>query len=114
MWIGVSTLLVGGLTILVFCFQKYRLLRQRLPGIPYLNDCELLGKSGALRPDAHHVRLRSFREHGPLIQLHFFGFHCVVVNDGRLVKFALENIKGKGILQVRSNYLSYIFSKCLF
>ncbi len=92
-------ILIGIVTLVLYLYAKYGIFK-KIPGIPHFDGYPIMGMAYTL-PDAHEFRLKMIQDKGPVNQFQFFGHHFLMINEGRLAKFLLENIKGKGIFHVR-------------
>ncbi len=100
LWERLALFAVGLIIFLVsYLYATYGRF-DKIPGIPHFEGYPIVGVAVNTRPDAHEVRLKMIEEKGPVSQFQFFGQHFVLINDGKVAKIAMENIKNKGFLQV--------------
>jgi hypothetical protein len=90
---------VGLVSLLFYLYRKYCVFK-KIPGIPHFDGYPVFGMAYTL-PDAHEYRLKMIQDKGPVNQFHFFGQHFLMINEGRLAKHLMDNVKGKGIFHVK-------------
>ena len=97
--------------VLIFLRVLYEIyIRSKLySGIPYVKGLPFIGLAHRLfamhsKTDVHEEALDLVTEYGPIMQFFLFGKHFMMLNDGALVRQALDEMKGKGEFHV-SSYL---------
>ncbi len=80
-----------------------------LPGYPVLGTVLLLVPIFGFT--AHREILHLLDHYGAICQCLLLGKHCMIINDPRVIKIAMEKVKGKGDIHVRSFHIIYIYLK---
>jgi hypothetical protein len=97
--------LLLGTFILVAVVKARRSLIKFHKGIPVLPGYPILGTAVLLVPifgfDSHREVLKLVENYGSICQCLLLGKHCLLINHPKVIKVALEKVKGKGDFHVR-------------
>lgn len=108
MWVIIAGLVVVVPVLLLVLYVAYtsvRLYFKVLPGIPMIYGYPLIGRALDILPmygnlQGHDIIMAFVQKYGSIFQYFVFNRHVVLINDGRVLKQAMEQIKDKGAVHV--------------
>ena len=91
-------------TLFFKLYRKWEESRYYLPNIPIVRGVPYFGLTKLMMLDSefksHEEVLGIVREKGPVTQFYLLGQLIVLINDGFIAKYAMEQLTGKGMFHV--------------
>lgn len=103
-FLATATVLTAALFVGTAFLRKQYMKKYYLPNLPIIQGVPYFGLTKLLLLDnelkSHEEVLHIVREKGPVAQFYLLGQHIVLINDGFIAKYVMEQLTGKGMFHV--------------